>query len=150
MSRWGSLFWVVLLALLVYAQWPMLKGTYYKVSRAEAPKSEVKWRMDYQAALDEAKQTGKPVLIDFTASWCPPCRVMKHEVWPNREVAKAANDGYVPLLVDVDEPKNAQVAERYGIQTIPSIFVVDGDGQVVRQASFMTADDMIKFLKRKA
>jgi thioredoxin 1 len=72
---------------------------------------------------------------------------MKHEVWPNARVASAVNAGYVPLLVDVDDPKNAQVAQRYGVRSIPTLVVVDAEGKVLRQGAFMSAHEMLDFLK---
>jgi thiol:disulfide interchange protein len=149
-TRWGLLLWAVLLGAIVYMQWPMLKGMYYKATAAEAPASNVAWRTGFDAALAESAKTGKPVLVDFTASWCPPCKVMKHEVWPDADVASAVNDAYVPLLVDVDEPQNAEVAQKYGIRGIPTVLVLDAKGEVLKVGSFMSKRDMLDFLKQSA
>jgi thiol:disulfide interchange protein len=149
-GRWGLLLWALLIGGIVYMQWPMLKGMYYKVTNAEAPASAVAWRTGFDAALAESGQTGKPILVDFTASWCPPCKVMKHEVWPDAQVAAVVNDGYVPLLVDVDAPENADVARKYAIQGIPTILVIDATGAVLRSGSFMSKGDMLDFLKPSA
>jgi protein disulfide-isomerase len=146
-GRWGLLLWALLIGAIVYMQWPMLKGWYYKASAAEAPASAVTWRTGFDAALAESARTGKPVLVDFTASWCPPCKVMKHEVWPDAQVARAANEQYVPLLVDVDDPQNAEVAQRYGIRGIPTVLVLDAEGKVLRTGAYMSKGDMLDFLK---
>jgi thiol:disulfide interchange protein len=143
----GLLLWVLLISFIAYMQWPMLKGMYYKASGAEAPASAVTWQTDFDAALDESARSGKPLLVDFTASWCPPCKVMKHEVWPDGRVAEVANEKYVPVLIDVDEAKNAAVAGRYGVRSIPTILVLDGKGEVLRTGGFMSVDDMLSFLK---
>ena len=146
-GRWGLLLWAALIGGIVYMQWPMLKGTYYKAAGKEAPASAVAWRSAFEAALSESADSGRPVLLDFSASWCPPCQVMKHEVWPDARVANAVTGGYVPVLVDVDDPKNAAVAERYGVRSIPSVVVVDAEGRVLRRGAFMSASEMLEFLK---
>lgn len=146
--RWrGLLLWAVLIGGIVYLQWPMLKGMYYKTTGVAAPASAVAWRTGFEAALAESAQSGKPVLVDFTASWCPPCKVMTHEVWPDARVASAVNDQYVPLLVDVDDPRNAAVSQKYGIRSIPTILILDAGGEVLNVGSFLSADDMLDFLK---
>lgn len=145
-TRWGRLVWVLLIGFLVYVQWPALKGLYYKATGVAAKTPAVAWRNDYQAALSEAARSRKPVLIDFSASWCPPCQVMRHEVWTDRRVGQVVNAGYVPLLVDVDDPKNAEVTRRYGVQGIPTILVVDARGRVLRQGAFMSRSELLVFL----
>jgi thiol:disulfide interchange protein len=149
-GRRGLLLWALVIGAIGFMQWPMLKGMYYKTTNAQAPASDIAWRTGFDAAMAESKQTGKPLLVDFTASWCPPCKVMKHEVWPDAEVAKAANERYVPLLVDVDDPANAEVSQRYGIRNIPTILVLDGKGQIVREGSFMSVGGMLDFLNDSA
>lgn len=146
-GRWGLLLWALLIGAVVYMQWPMIKGMYYKTTGAQAPASAVAWRSGFDAALSESGQTGKPVLVDFTASWCPPCKVMKHDVWPDSGVAGAVNSGYVPVLIDVDDPRNAEVVRKYGVSSIPTILVLDARGEVLNAAEFLTRDGMLEFLK---
>jgi len=95
-------------------------------------------------ALAEARRTSRPVLVDFSASWCPPCVVMKHEVWPDPTIERAVADSYVPLLVEVD--RNAAVSDRFGIESIPTILDLDGHGQVVRRAAILPVSGMLRFL----
>jgi thioredoxin-like negative regulator of GroEL len=71
---------------------------------------------------------------------------MKHDVWPHAEVERALTTAYIPLLVDVD--RHGEVADRYGVRGIPTVMVIDGEGRVVRRATFLTASAMIDFLKQ--
>jgi protein disulfide-isomerase len=131
----------------VWFRWPMLKGMYYGAADAAAPESGIAWRTDFDAALGEARTGGKPVLLDFTAGWCPPCRVMKHEVWPDAQVRTLANENYVPVLIDVDRAEHRSILQRYGVSGIPSILVVDGEGTVLRKSGFLSRAQMVRFLQ---
>lgn len=143
----GWLLWVLLVGLLLVTQWTTIKMAGYRVFGIEPPKDNIPWRTDYSAALDEAGAAGKLVLLDFSADWCPPCQMMKHEVWPDGDVAAAVEARYIPVYLDVDAPSSAPAAERYGVRTIPSIIITDAHGNVLKQGGPMDADEMVAFLE---
>lgn len=143
----GALFVGLLIGLLLYVQWPMFKGVIYRAVGTE-PADKIAWRTDLAQAMVEAKAAGKPLLVDFTASWCPPCQVMKVDVWPDDQVAALAAGKYVPVLIDVD--RQGDLAGRYDITTIPAILVLDASGQVLHRGSYMSSGQMVKFLNQHA
>jgi hypothetical protein len=57
-SRWGLVLWALLIGAIVFMQWPMVKGMYYKVTDKEAPASAFKRRTGFDAALVESASTG--------------------------------------------------------------------------------------------
>ena len=67
-----------------------------------------------------------PVLVDFYADWCGPCRMVAPVL---EELARETTDARI-VKVDVDQ--NSQLAARYGISSIPSLLVFK-DGQVADQ-----------------
>lgn len=134
---------LALVAVLVW-RWPILKGYYYKFAGIEAAASQIPWRTDYREALAESVRTGRPVLVDFSASWCPPCIAMKHDTWTDPEVARAVVAGFVPLMVDID--LDPATASHYGVEAIPTILLVNGGGAVVRRAGFLPASGMMRFI----
>lgn len=142
-ARREPVLWLVLLAFVLFMQWPMLKGWYYRAS-GTPPTSAVEWRTDFEAALAEARQTDRLVLVDVSADWCPPCVAMKHDVWSDAEVGRQVAASYVPLLVDAD--RDDVVAPRYGVSGIPAVLIVDGDGRLVRRASYLPRSGMLRFL----
>jgi thiol:disulfide interchange protein len=147
--RRESLFWALLVAIVVTIQWPMLKGWYYKTTGAEAPASPIAWRTDFDRALAEARSANKRVLVDFSADWCPPCVAMKHDVWPHPEIASAVCAGFVPVLVDAD--LDTVLGARYQGSSIPTLLLLDADGRVVkRNDGYLPRSGLIRFLSETA
>jgi thioredoxin 1 len=76
---------------------------------------------------EEVLKSPVPVLVDFWAEWCAPCRAFA----PTLEAAAALYEGKARMAkLNVDE--HGQLAERYGIIQIPTLLLIKG-GQVVEQ-----------------
>ena len=112
------------------------------------PPERIAWRTDFDAALRDGVASGRPVLVDATASWCPPCQAMRQSSWPDPRVADLVAASFTPVLLDVDVPASAAVARRYGIVEIPTILILAPDGQVRDVGSFMDADALLAFLAK--
>ncbi|MBE6588785.1 MAG: thioredoxin [Ruminococcaceae bacterium] len=77
--------------------------------------------------FDEVKKSESPVLLDFYASWCGPCRMVSPIV---DEIAKEHPE-YVVGKINVDE--EGELASEFGVVSIPTLVVMKG-GRVVSQA----------------
>lgn len=84
----------------------------------------------YTSALTRAKTEGKPVILVFSASWCPPCRMMRDKVYPSNEVA-AFKDKFVWAYLDVDQPSNRTFGAKYAVQGIPHYEFLNSRGESV-------------------
>jgi len=76
----------------------------------------------------EVMQSDKPVLLDFWATWCAPCRMLS----PTIDQLSEEFDGRAVIgKVNIDEER--ELAERFGVMSIPSVFVIK-NGQVLQSA----------------
>ena len=89
----------------------------------------------------EVVQSGKPVLVDFWADWCGPCRA----IGPILDEIAREHPEIKVVKVHVDE--QPELASRYQIMTIPTIILMK-DGQIVkRTAGVLPKEEILKLLE---
>ncbi|MBM3459429.1 MAG: thioredoxin family protein [Armatimonadetes bacterium] len=87
--------------------------------------STQKWHPTYEAGLKEAAASGKPILVDFSAPWCGPCRKMEEETFRDPTVRGLLTRVVcVKLNVDQEPPLAAQ----FGVQSIPRLLLLPARG----------------------
>ena len=85
-------------------------------------------------------KSDKPVLVDFNATWCGPCRMMG----PIIEELSNENDKYKFVSVDVDEA--SELSEKYSISSIPCLVVIKDGKEVKRNIGFISKEDLESML----
>jgi thiol-disulfide isomerase/thioredoxin len=146
-NRWPS-GWTIALIIgaIALLQWSSLKELYYQIAGVQVPQSTIPWHHDLDAALVDSAKSDKPVLAVFGATWCPPCKAMKRDVWPNEQVAALVESRFVPLYVDVDDRTQSSITSRYQIRSIPAVLVLDSTGSTLRRSSSMSRGQTLQFL----
>lgn len=95
--------------------------------------------------FDELIRSEKPVLVDFYADWCAPCRAMK----PVLEDLKAQNGDSLEIYkIDVD--KNQVLAEQYGIRSIPTLILFKNNDPVWRKSGMASSVELQKVIEANA
>jgi thiol:disulfide interchange protein len=105
-------------------------GVFAVLFTSHQSKGLIPWQANYTTASVEARTDHKLVLLDFYADWCGPCRAMAAETWSDKRVADAVSS-YIPVHVNVDD--NPQLSQHFGVQGIPNVVLVDGNGTVIAQ-----------------
>ena len=98
------------------------------------PSNTIAWADDHTSAQQKAAQTDKPVILFFTAKWCVPCRIMKRNVWADEQVKATVNAGFIPVMIDVDDPDAAAASSRYRVGGTPTTIITDPKGTVLQRA----------------
>ncbi len=81
-------------------------------------------------SLAKAKAENKPLVLDFSAEWCAPCRRMEKTTLVDRRVVELLEQ---VVFVRLDADKHPEIAQRLGVVGLPDIRFVAPDGRMLRQ-----------------
>jgi thiol:disulfide interchange protein DsbD len=107
------------------------------------------WSAFSDDALGAAIAARKPVLIDFEAEWCIPCREMAHTTFRDPRVVRAAAP-FAALKVDLtrDDDRTEALTKRFQVAGVPTYLLLGADGVERRRlAGFQAAPEMIRALE---
>lgn len=98
-----------------------------------------RWHHSYESAIQEATESGRPILVNFTGSdWCHWCVKLKQDVLSTPEFEAWAKENVVLLELDfprrspqsaVLKQQNQDLAKKYGINAYPSVLLIDARGE---------------------
>lgn len=90
-------------------------------------------------------QSEKPVLIDFFATWCGPCKMLGPIL---KEVKDSLGDRISIIKIDVD--KNQQIASQYQVRGVPTMILFQNSKQLWRQSGVLNKEEIIKIILEKS
>lgn len=111
MKTFNSILTILLLTVTIFAQ-----------------EEQIAWEKDFKKAQARARETGKPLMLDFTAVWCKPCKVMDEQFWVRADVVEATKP-FIAVKIDYDSQKG--LVGKYNVSAIPFVVFTDPLGNMV-------------------
>lgn len=94
-------------------------------------------------SFSEVIKSDKPVLVDFSAEWCGPCKMMPPVL---KEVKDKLQDKIIILKVDID--RNPDAARAYQVQSVPTLMVFQNGVVKWRQSGAMPANQLMNVMRQ--
>jgi thioredoxin 1 len=86
----------------------------------------------------------KPVLIDFYADWCGPCKALAPII---KEVAKEISDIVRVIKIDVDH--NQSIAQRFNVRGVPTLALFKNGEIIWRESGVKSKQELLKIVREK-
>ena len=108
---------------------------------ADANAETTKW-YKYEAGMEEASSTGKPMILEFYADWCSPCIAMEEGTYPDPRVISEMKDF---IAIKVDTQVRIDIETKYHIAYYPTIVFLNAKGnEISRHVGYLGPEDMVK------
>lgn len=139
-ARWAFLCSAVLCS----AFFPLVGAPLKGVSTSTV---ELHWLSDYNAALAEARQLNKKVLILFTGTqWCPACLRLEKTILSRPEFTKGVEGKFIFLKAEFPDYREeaiqaspyASLLRQYDVSVFPTFVVVDSEGKKIKTVDYQT------------
>jgi thiol:disulfide interchange protein DsbD len=111
----------------------------------------VAWQPYSDELLAEARRLEKPVIIDFYADWCAPCRELEEVTFHNPQIVKQAKNDFVMIKVDLTRkgnPNHQVLLNNYEVKGIPTIVFLGREGKELKSLRLVDFEPASQFLIR--
>ena len=133
--------WLVGIASLLFAVW---------LTVPEKEHQEINWETFDYKLLAQAKIDGNPVILDFYADWCIPCKELDHNTFTDKEVVELSKE-FVVLKVDLTHGSDQLTKDLkmdFGVKGVPTIVFIGENGEEMKHLRFFGFIEAEEFLTK--
>jgi len=121
----------------------------FQCSRSKTSEAgSIQWLHSLDSAVVASEQTNKPIMIDFMAEWCPPCKAMEDSTF-NQPAVIASAGKFITLRIDVDKQPEIAIkyngnARKYGGVGIPNLLFLTPEKEKIKHViGYHNAEQLI-------
>jgi thioredoxin:protein disulfide reductase len=114
----------------------------------------VSWQPYSDEVMEQARKSNKPVIVDFSAKWCTPCRELEDITFRHPAVVQQAESNFVMVKVDLTTKGNPlydKLVTQYSVKGVPTVVFFDSQGRErsdLRLVDFISADQFLSRMSR--
>lgn len=88
----------------------------------------------WQQLLAEATRQNKPLFVDVYTTWCPPCRRMAREAFPDAAVGATFNKQFISYQLNAEVGEGVELAKRFAVQSYPTALYLLPTGELIHRS----------------
>lgn len=99
----------------------------------------------WQQVLDKAKKENKYIFLDAYASWCGPCKMMKHKTFKDKVVGEFYNKHFINVAIDMEKGEGPVLSDKFDVEAYPTLIYFKPDGKLIGKAmGFLKAKEFLE------
>lgn len=119
----------------------------FSFNLAALAESEAFSKLTFKQAKEQAQKEGKILIVDFMATWCPPCKKMDSTTWVDPKITQWVKQNAIAVQIDVD--KDAETTSALNVDSMPTLvlFKPDGGGkEFTRESGYQSPEELLQWL----